>query len=192
MITTTLMLLLVCQQEPNPTPGAGFAEASRIYQQVASGPISGTATLQSRVETVQRRVEELQAQITKVSSSLVSLERQEMETSLAIQSAFQDAERDRRLAELQQTIAPKRAVLEENRTILERDLDGARQDLGQLQLELDLARAVTANAKGNNTTATARVEDKVRRYFREKARALGLPKLQPLPRYWLSCEDRLE
>lgn len=187
----TITLLLVCQQDPAPEAGAGFAEATRIYQQVASGPTAGAGTLQTRLETVQKRVEELQSEITRVAGSLLSLERQEMERSLAIQSSFAGDERDRRLTDLQQTIAPRRAVLEENRTILERDLVGARQDLGQLQLQLDVVRAADPQRTAAPKTA-GKVDARVRSYFLAKARALGLPQRRPLERWILGDEDRIE
>src|SRR5262245_52184973 len=163
MTLTTMTFALALPQGP---AGTGFQEASRIYQQVAESPVAGVATMQSRLDTVKHRTEELQTQIDRANSALVSLERHEMEHTMAIQSAFQGDERARRLASLRQTVAPKRAVLEENRTILERDLKSAQQDLGSLQVEYDALRAIQPAKPAAGDDTAAMVDDRVVRYFR--------------------------
>jgi hypothetical protein len=182
MIPATLMVLaLALPQEP---AGGGFAEASRIYQQVAESPVSGPATLQARVDAVKKRIEDLQAQIERSAQALVSLERQEMEQTMVIQSAFEGSEREKRLKNLGQTVAPKRAVLEENRAILLKDLQGAREDLGSLQLEFDVVRAMQPGKPAGPATAE-RVEERVVKYFQDKAKQIGLPAVRPLPDFWV-------
>ena len=183
MIALTMMTLALAL--PQGPAGAGFQEASRIYQQVAESPVAGVATMQSRLDTVKRRTEELQTQIERVNSALVGLERHEMENTMAIQSAFQGDERARRLSALRQSVAPKRAVLDENRSMLEHDLKDAQQDLVSLQAEYDALRAVQPGKPSGGDDPGVRVDDRVVRYFRDKAAAIGLPKLEPLPSRWL-------
>ena len=185
---TTMTLVLAMPQEP---AGTGFQEASRIYQQVADNSVSGVGTMQSRVDTVKRRIEELQQQIEHANGALVSLERHEMEHTMAIQSAYQGDERARRLAALRQSVAPKLAVLEENRSILQRDLQSAEQDLGPLQIEYDALRATQPGKPAGGDDAVANVDDRVQRYFRAKAAAIGLPQVETLPSRWLRARYKL-
>jgi chromosome segregation ATPase len=188
MITlTALTLVLAMPQEP---AGAGFQEASRIYQQVAEDSATGVATMQSRLDTVKRRIEELQHQVEQTNGALVSLERHEMEHTMVIQSAYQGDERARRLSDLRQSVAPKLAVLEENRMILQRDLESAQQDLVPLQIEYDALRAIQPE-KPAGEDAAPNVDQRVQRYFRDKAAAIGLPQIEPLPSRWLWARYKL-
>jgi chromosome segregation ATPase len=191
MITTLLLLLAPAPQEPSDPPGEGFAAASRIYQQVASGAAGSSTTLEARLETVRKRVEELRAQIEQVGGSLLSLERQEMESTLAIQTSFEGDERERRLSDLQQAVLPKRSVLEENQVLLQRDLQSATEDLGRLQVDLDLARAVHSSDRAR-AKPHAKIEDRVRQYFLAKAAALGPPQRRPPEGYWLEYSERID
>ncbi len=188
MFIVACLCALALQQDPA-APGAGFDAAARIYQQVAAGPVTGAATLETRVAAVKARIQDLGSQIDQATGALASLERQEMEHTLAIQTAFDGEIRERRLADLQQNLGTKRAVIEENRNILERDLASAREDLSRLQIELDLARAAQPNTPKGLGAKDGKVDAKLRQYFRAKAAELGLPELQAVPSYWLGSEE---
>jgi hypothetical protein len=185
---TTMALVLAMPQEP---AGAGFQEAGRIYQQVADNSAMGVATMQSRLDTVKRRIEELQHQIERTNGALVSLERHEMEHTIVIQSAYQGDERERRLSDLRQSVAPKLAVLEENRSILQRDLESAQQDLVPLQIEYDALRAIQPGKPAGGEDPAPNVDQRVQRYFRDKAAAIGLPQIEPLPSHWVWARYKL-
>lgn len=187
MLIIACLCALTLQQDP--APGAGFDAAARIYQQVAAGPTTGAATLKTRLDTVKARISDLEAQIAQATGALKSLERQEMERTLVIQSTFEGETRERRLADLQQNLGTKRIVVEENRSILERDLGSAREDLTRLQIELDLVNAVRPPEPKAMAAGDGKVDAKLRQYFRAKAKELGIPELRAVPSSWLQSEE---
>ena len=82
-------------------------------------------------------------------------------------------------------------MLEENRSILQRDLQSAQQDLGPLQIEYDALRAIQPAKPTGTDDAAANVDRRVQRYFRDKAAAIGLPQIEPLPSRWLWTRFKL-